>query len=38
MENRIKILNAWISQISDDSINPIFGDIVIEDGLITSIN
>ena len=33
----IKITNAWISQISDDSINPIFGDIKIEDGRITSI-
>jgi putative selenium metabolism protein SsnA len=33
----IKISNAWICQISDESINPIFGDIVIEDGKIASI-
>lgn len=34
---KTKITNAWISQISDESINPIFGDILIEDGNITSI-
>lgn len=34
---KTKITNAWISQISDESINPIFGDILIEDGKITSI-
>jgi len=34
----IKIKNAWISQISDDSINPIFGDIEIKNGKITSIS
>jgi len=33
----MKIVNAWISQIADESINPIFGDIKIEDGKITSI-
>jgi len=38
MKNQnIKIINAWISQISDKTINPIFGDIEIENGKITSI-
>jgi len=34
----IKVTNAWISQIVDESISPIFGDILIEDGKIASIN
>ncbi len=34
---KTKITNAWISQIVDESINPIFGDIKIEDGKIKSI-
>ncbi len=33
----IKINKCMISQIVDDSINPIFGDILIENGKITSI-
>ena len=36
-QNNIKITNAWICQIEDKSINPIFGDIEITDGRITSI-
>lgn len=34
----IKIINAWISQIKDNSIIPIFGDIEIESGKIVSIS
>jgi putative selenium metabolism protein SsnA len=34
---KIKITNAWICQIEDKSINPIFGDVEITDGRITSI-
>ncbi|MCF6268726.1 MAG: amidohydrolase family protein [Melioribacteraceae bacterium] len=37
MQKNTKIINAWICQIADESINPIFGDIVIEDGKITKI-
>lgn len=33
----MKIVNAWISQIEDKSINPIYGDITIEDGIIKTI-
>lgn len=33
----IKIVNAWISQIVDETINPIYGDIEIEDGNIKAI-
>jgi len=33
----MKIINAWICQIQNESIVPIFGDLRIENGLITSI-
>ncbi len=36
-QENMKITNAWISQIVDESINPIFGDILIENGKIASI-
>jgi len=36
-QNNIKITNAWICQIVDESIQPIFGDIEIADGKIASI-
>ncbi len=34
----MKILNAWICQINNNSVKPIFGELEIEDGIITSIN
>ncbi len=37
-QDNIKIINAWISQIKDNSIIPIFGDIEIESGKIVSIS
>jgi len=37
-QDNIKIKNAWISQIKDNSIIPIFGDIEIESGKIVSIS
>lgn len=37
-QENIKIVNAWIAQIKDDSINPIFGDVEIEAGKIKSIS
>ena len=36
-QENIKIVNAWISQIKDESINPLFGDIEIINGNIVSI-
>jgi len=37
-QDNVKIINAWISQIKDNSIIPIFGDIEIESGKIVSIS
>lgn len=37
MKKNIKISNAWICQIANESINPVFGDIEIKDGKIASI-
>ena len=33
----MKIINAWICQIQNETVNPIFGDLKIEDGKIISI-
>jgi len=33
----MKIINAWICRITGNSVLPIFGDIIIEDGIIKKI-
>ncbi|MBK7106348.1 MAG: amidohydrolase family protein [Ignavibacteriae bacterium] len=34
----MKVINAWICQINDQSVSPIFGDLEIEDGKIINIS
>lgn len=37
-KKNFKVINCWISQINNDSVKPIFGDITIQEGKITSID
>ena len=34
----MKILNAWICKISNENVEPVFGNLTIEDGKISAID